>query len=178
MLFANRRTIPAVCRKTTISRSMMHCGRLIITTFLVSALGAADTVAFHKSKIIDGKQREAAAELIFNRDSKSMVVRLGDHVIADDPYDSIDKLSYEFSKTHRIKQGAIVMVASLGAGAVVMLTKSKSHWLYCDYKASGAVKSIVVKLDKHEYKDVLATAQHEIGKTIENIADAGVGRAK
>lgn len=150
----------------------------VIAVFVAGTLAAADTVGFRKSKIVDGKQREAAADLIFNRDSKSMMVRVADRVIADIPYKSMDKLSYEFSKKHRVKQGAIIMIASLGAGAVVMLTKSKSHWLYVDYKENNASKNIVVKLDKKEYKDALATAQKETGKSVENLVDAGMGRAR
>lgn len=150
----------------------------VIAVLLASTLAAADTVAFRKSKIVDGRQREAAADLIFNRDAKAMIVRVASSDIATIPYASMDKLSYEFSKKHRVKQGAIVMIASLGAGAVVMLTKSKSHWLYVDYKEKGAPKNIVVKLDKKEYKDALATAQKETGKSVENLADAGMGRAR
>jgi hypothetical protein len=45
----------------------------------------------------------------------------------------MDEVSYEYTKKQRITAGALVMVASLGAGAVVMMTKSKSHWHYIDY---------------------------------------------
>ena len=40
------------------------------------------------------------------------------------------------------------MVASLGAGAIVMLTKPKSHWLYIDFHEQNAPKSVVLRMDK------------------------------
>jgi len=151
---------------------------ILTAVLLTGTLAAADTVMFRKSKIVDAKNIESNADLIFNRDAKVMTVRVADRVIANIPYSSIDKLSYEYSKKRRIKQGAVVRIASMGTGAVVMLTKSKSHWLYADFKQDGAAKNIVVKLDKKEYKDALATARKERGKSVENLADAGMGKAK
>jgi len=51
------------------------------------------------------------------------------------------------------------MVASVGAGAIVMLTKSKSHFLTVDYHEGAASKELVLRLDKSEYRDILATAK-------------------
>jgi hypothetical protein len=61
------------------------------------------------------------------------MVRVAERDFVIVPYDQIDKFSYEYTKKHPITQGAMVMVASLGAGAIVMLTKSKSHWLYIGF---------------------------------------------
>ena len=59
------------------------------------------------------------------------------------------------------------MIASLGAGAVVMLTKSKSHWLYVHYKDSDqSEKDITLKLDKSEYEKILRRAEASSGKSI------------
>ncbi len=77
--------------------------------------------------------------MTFSDFTKAMVVRVADRDVATIPYDKIEKLSYEYSEKHRITQGAIVMVASLGVGAMVMLTNSEGHWLYIDYhQDSGA----------------------------------------
>ena len=75
-------------------------------------------------------------------------------------YTDISKLSYELASHHRVKEGAIVMLASLGAGGIVMLTKSKSHWLYIDYTDAAAAtnKTAIFKLDKKEYKQILEVA--------------------
>ena len=135
---------------------------------------AADTVLYKKSKIVDVKQKETKADLIFNRETDSVVVEVADKVIYEIPYKAIDKVAYDFSKKRRVKEGALVRIASLGAGAVVMLTKSKKHWLYIDYKEEDVPKEFVLRLDKKEYNNVLLTAQEEIGKEIENFSMAKI----
>lgn len=150
------------------------CLRYACSLLLASAMVAsAGEMAFRKTKLADVKGKQANADLVFNDVTKAMIVNVaGDHNIATIPYESIDKLSYEFSKQHRIKQGAIVMVASLGAGAIVMLTKSKSHWLTIEYREANVPKTLVLRLDKSEYKEVLAIARTATGKEIAFVNDA------
>ena len=58
------------------------------------------------------------------------------------PYSAIDKCSYEYTKKHRINEGTVAM-APTGVGAVLMLTKSKSHWLEIDYHEQDMLKAFV-----------------------------------
>lgn len=88
-----------------------------------------------------GKQTDAT--LIFDDSDKDLLIRVADRDFVTIPYDQVDKFTYEYTKKHRITTGAIVMVASLGAGAVVMMAKSKSHWLYIDYHDQQAPKTVV-----------------------------------
>ena len=93
-------------------------------------------------------------------------------------YDQLDEFSYEYTKKHRITQGAVVMVASLGAGAIVMLTKSKSHWLYIDYHEQSVPKSVVLRMDKNDYKKILeAVKTHTVVPlpTLWHFKGAGIG---
>jgi hypothetical protein len=60
------------------------------------------------------KEREVTVDLVFNKDTRMLLVRDSKAVVAEIPYDAIDKVSYEFSKHRRVKQGALIMVASLG----------------------------------------------------------------
>jgi hypothetical protein len=94
------------------------------------------------------------------------------------PYDQLDKFSYEYTKKHRITQGAVVMVASLGAGAIVMLTKSKSHWLYIDYHEQSVPKSVVLRMDKGDYKKIFNAVKTHTGKEIEFLGDAKKEKSK
>lgn len=145
-----------------------------MTRFLVTAsllvlgctFAAADDVVFHRTQLVDGKNHSTQADLVFNGSARTLSVRSSNQVVAEVPYDNIDKISYEYSKHHRVKQGAIIMAASLGAGGIVMLTKSKSHWLYVDYKDNGVPKSIVLRMDKKEYKNILTTAREQTGKEV------------
>jgi hypothetical protein len=150
----------------------------MLAILLSNAAQAATTVAFHESRIVDRKQRQVHADLIFNHDTQSIVVRVADNNFAEVPYAAVDKLSYEFSRKHRITEGAFVMVLWVPAGAVVMLTKSKSHWLYVDYKQDGVPKQLVVRLHKKEYRNALAAARTETGKDVANILDAGAPKGK
>ena len=104
-------------------------------------------------KLADAKGKQADANLIVSDNNKNVVVRIADRDFATIRYDQIDKFSYEYTKKHRITQGAVVMVASLGAGAVVMLTKSKSHWLSIDFHEQSSPKTVVLRMDKKEYNN-------------------------
>src|SRR5258707_7897788 len=130
----------------------------IISAFLMTCvainLSLAEEAAFRGVKLADAKGKQADASLIFSDNNKDVIVRVADRDFVTIPYDQIDKFSYEYTKKHRVTQGAIVMVASLGAGAIVMLTKSKSHWLYVDFHEQNAPKTVVLRMSKKENKNI------------------------
>jgi len=130
-----------------------------------SSKPVADTT-FRGVKIADAKGKQPDALLIFSDSNKKLSVRVADQDFVAIPYDQIDKVSYEYTKKHRVTQGAIVMVASLGAGAVVMLTKSKSHWLYIDFHEQAASKSTVLRMDKNQYKSIIDAVKTHTGKEV------------
>src|SRR5207245_7806933 len=125
--------------------------------------------AFSGCKLADVKGKNADARLIFSDNNKNVVIRVADRDSVTIPYQNINKFSYEYTKKHRITQGAIVMVASLGAGAIVMLTKSKSHWLYIDFHEQSAPKSVVLRMDKGDYKNICASLKTHTGKEVEGL---------
>ena len=125
-----------------------------------------EDTTFHGVKIADAKGKQPDALLIFSDSNKKLVVRVADQDIVAVPYDQLDKVSYEYTKKHRVTQGAIVMVASLGAGAIVMLTKSKSHWLYVDFHEQAAPKSVVLRMDKNQYKSIIDAVKTHTGKEV------------
>jgi len=121
--------------------------------------------------LADAKGKQAEARLIFSDDNKNLAVRVADRDVVTVPYDQLDKFSYEYTKKHRITQGAVVMIASLGAGAIVMLTKSKSHWLYIDYHEQNAPKSVVLRMDKNDYKKIFEAVKTHTGKEVQFLGD-------
>ncbi len=145
---------------------------VFLMILVVITLSPADETAFHV-KLADAKGSQANARLIFSDSNKNVVVRVADRDLTTIPYDQIDKFSYDYTKKHRVTQGAIVMVASLGAGAVVMMTKSKSHWLYIDFHEENAPKSIVLRMDKNDYKNIFDAVKAHTGKEVELLGDAG-----
>ena len=141
----------------------------LISTFLMSfifiTLSVAEETNFRGVKVADARGKQADAT-IFSDTSKKVIVRVADRDFIVVSYDQFDKLSYEYTKKHRITAGALVMVASLGAGAVVMLTSSKSHWLYMDYHEQNVPKVVVLRMDKKEYKDIMAAFTAHTGKEV------------
>lgn len=143
--------------------------RIAVAVLMIVATGLAPAESFQKSKLVDGK-KEVPVQLTLDKQGQLMTLGNTNVPAISIPYASIDKLSYEKSAHHRIKEGAIVMIASLGAGSIVMLTKSKSHWLYVDYKETdGSAKNVTLRLDKSEYQNVLSTLQQQTGKEVETL---------
>jgi hypothetical protein len=145
---------------------------VLLLALTLSNLGFAEETAFNGVKLADAKGKQADARLIFSDNNKNVVVRVADRDFVTIPYDQLDKFSYEYTKKHRITQGAVVMVASLGAGAIVMLTKSKSHWLYIDFHEQNTPKSIVLRMDKKEYQQIFGAVKSHTGKEVQYLGDA------
>jgi hypothetical protein len=153
-----------------------------ISVFLMILLSVhlclAEETAFRGVKLADAKGKQADASLIFSDNNKNVVVRVADRDFVTISYDQIDKFSYEYTKKHRVTQGAIVMVASLGAGAIVMLTKSKSHWLYIDFHEQTNPKNLVLRMDKNEYKKIFEAIKTHTGKDVDFLGDAAKTKEK
>jgi len=139
---------------------------MIAYTGIAAGLAQADDQSFQKTRIPDAKGHQTPVGLVFSDSNQTIQVRAAGQLLTEVPYTSIDGLSYERTQKHRITQGAVVMVASVGAGAIVMLTKSKSHFLTVDYHEGAASKELVLRLDKSEYRDILATAKVQTGKDV------------
>ena len=135
----------------------------------------AEDEFFSKVKLADAKGKQADATLVFSDSTKSLVIRMADRDLVSVPYGNLDKFSYEYTKKHRITSGAVVMVFSLGAGAVVMLTKSKSNWLYIDYRDHNIPKSVVLKLGKKDVRPIFAAVKTHTGKEVIDLGNAGKG---
>jgi hypothetical protein len=142
-----------------------------VVALAVCNLSLADETSFNV-KLADAKGKQSDARLHFSDDNKNLSVHVADRDLVTVPYDQLDKFSYEYTKKHRVTAGAITMVASLGAGAIVMLTKSKSHWLYIDYHELNIPKSVVLRMDKGDYKKIFEAVKARTGKEVEMLGDA------
>lgn len=140
---------------------------VILAGLFISGVARGDDTVFSKIKVADPTGKQVDARLVFSDANKNVVVRVANRDFVTVPYDHVDKFSYEYTKKHRITQGAVVMVASLGAGAIVMLTKSRSHWLYIDFHEDNAAKSVVLRMDKKEYQSILDAVRTHTGKDVE-----------
>jgi hypothetical protein len=145
---------------------MKRSACILLLGLLISQAVYPQEISF-PVKLADVKGSQADAKLTFDDGGKRIVIRVSSSAVATIPYEQVDKVSYEYTKKHRITQGAIVMVASLGAGAIVMLTKSKSHWLYLDFHEEGAPKTLVLRMDKGQYKAIIHAVRTHTGKDVE-----------
>ena len=151
---------------------------LVITSavlLVANSLGYAEDVTFGNVKLADAKGQQTNAKLIFSDSTKSVVIQVSDRDLVSIPYANLDKLSYEYTKKHRITSGAITMVFSLGAGAIVMLTKSKSNWLYFDYHDQDSKRTVVLKLEKKDLQNIFEAAKTHTGKDVVDLGNAGNG---
>jgi len=143
----------------------------------IANITAAEPISFSKSRVLferDGKQQEMDVDLVFtDRDTVVVKNRKGAAVITEILYASINKMTYEFAKRRRLEEGAIIMFASIGVGAVVMATKSKSHWLTMEYRRDDAPQSVVLRSHKDEYRNVLSALESRTGRTAEILKDTG-----
>jgi hypothetical protein len=144
---------------------------VLLLILAVATLSIADETSFNRVAAPDSKGRLTKAVLTFSDDHKAIEVHPAKGATVSIPYGEIDKFSYEYTKKHRINEESI-FTAAVGVGAVVMLTKSKSHWLQIDYHEGELPKSFVLRMDKHEYIRILDAVKAHTGKDAEVLGNA------
>jgi hypothetical protein len=143
---------------------------VLLVIFIALTTGLAEETSFSRVAVPDSKGRQAKAILTFSDDHKAIEVNPAKGTAVSIPYGEIDKFSYEYTKRHRINDESI-FTAPVG-GAIVMLTKSKSHWLEIDYHEGNLPKSFVLRMDKHEYLRILDAVKAHTGKEAEVLGNA------
>jgi hypothetical protein len=148
----------------------------LILSLSFCSLGNAEDVSFEKCKLADAKGTQTRAALVFSDSTKEVIIRAAGRVPVSIPYATLDKVSYEYSKKHRITTGAILFaITPFGVGALVMLTKSKSDWLYVDFRDQDGKKSVVLKLEKKDLTAIFDSFKSHTGKEVVNLGEAGKG---
>ena len=144
---------------------------ILLVPFLAATSLFADDTSFSRIDVPDAKGHQIKAVLIFSDDHKAIEIKpvKGDSV--NIPYADIDKFVYEYTKKHRVNEESIFS-AAIGVGAVVMLTKSKSHWLEIDYHKGEVPRTFVLRMDKHEYIRILDAVKAHTGKDAEILGNA------
>lgn len=142
----------------------------ILPVLLAVHLSLAEETSFQRVKVPDLNGRQIKAVLTFSDKNKAVEVRPVKGAQVTIPYDEIDKCSYEFTKKHRITERSVAL-APVG-GAIVMLTKSKTHWLEIDYHEQDTRKVFVVRMDKHNYVRILEALKTHTGIDAEILGNA------
>jgi len=136
----------------------------------VARLCVADE-SFNTVRVPDLNGKQARAVLTFSDDHKAIEIQPVKREPVSIPYANIDKCVYQFTKKHRVSEGSLA-TAPIGVGAVLMFTKSKSHWLEIDYHEASAFKVYVVRMDKRSYLRVLDALKNHTGIDAEVLGNA------
>jgi hypothetical protein len=148
-------------------RKPMLCLVLILTAV---AAGLAQDVTFGKTRYSSVKLPNEVDVNLTLTNSKILIKskKVSKKVNGLDleiPYSAVDSMSYESASRHRTG-GVGLMAISPAAGAIVLATKTKSYWLDIEYHEVGAKQSTVLRLDKSEYRDVIAALESRTGKHV------------
>jgi len=144
----------------------------LLALCLLTNLALAEETSFKRIKLPDPTGHQRKAVLTFSDNDHAIEIRPVKGSALDIPYAQIDRFSYEFTRKHRIKQGAMVMAGSIPAGAIVMMTRSRSHWLEIDYRQQDLPEVCVVRMDKHDYLHILDAVKTHTGKDAELLGNA------
>jgi len=121
----------------------------------------AQDVTFNKTRYSSVKQSKEADVALTVTDSKILIKgKEANGISLEIPFSSIDSMSYEVAARHRVAEGLWV------GGLIMMSTKTKSHWLDIEYHEGDAKQLTTLRLDKSEYKEVIATLESKTGKHI------------
>ena len=132
---------------------------------------AADE-SFSRMKVPDGKGKPVNAVLTFSDQNQAVEIRPTKIPSLTIPYSRIYKFSYEYTKRHRFSEGTLA-TAPLGIGALMMLTKGRSHWLQIDYDDPQNVRKFyVLRMDKHDYLHILEAVKAHTGKDADVLGNA------
>lgn len=150
---------------TAVVPAALFCVLMVLAMPLLAR--GADDVTFHKARYSTVKEPRESDVSLTVTDSKMLIQGTKENGLKIEiPYSSIDSISYEVAARHRVGEGAGVASLSPGVGFVLMATKTKSHWLDIDYHVGDIKQLTILRLDKSEYKNVIAALEARTGKHI------------
>jgi hypothetical protein len=136
--------------------------------FAMAAGAWGEDVVFHDTRLSTlDESKEARVDLTIS-DTRLTIEEPKESPV-EVPYSSIQKMTYEFDRHHRIFGGALVSVLSPAAGIIMMSTKTKSHWLVVEYDPGNGLKTVVLRLDKSNYQKVLTALESKSGKQVDSL---------
>lgn len=165
--FVSGGVIRALTVRVLKSRTAWLVGAFFLLAVTLAPTSRGDDVTFNKTRYSSVKQPKESEVGLTITESKVLIRgKKKNGVTTEIPFSSIDSITYELSARHRVQEGAGVMLLSPATGAVLMLTKTKSHWLAIQYHDGDQKQEMVLRLDKSEYEKVLSTLEARTGKTI------------
>ena len=130
---------------------------------LVSSLTAQTDQFFDKAALsvqINGKTESVETFLRFDGDSIDVVAKKSKATIKSYAYPDVKSLEYSYGKSPRWKTAIFV-------SPLFLFTSGKKHWVLMQ----GPDDFAMLRLDKSNYKMVLATLESKTGKKVELSGD-------
>ncbi len=140
---------------------------LAVLFFLFTSALAAGTT-FDNIQIIvmkeNGDKEMKDCQLLIDNDHMSILRKNSAEIRVD--YPAITKMVYEKSAHPRWKTAVFLSPWAL-------LSKGKKHWLTVNWKGADGSESgyFIIKMDKNNYRDILAMAESKVGMVIERIQE-------
>jgi len=140
---------------------------ILISAWDVPIIAQSATVAFKDAKIreqIGDKTKDSDAVLMYN--DAALVIHASDssvkkpHILKTITYADVTAAEYTFGKSPRVS-------AALLVSPLFLFNSSKSHWLTVHTGTDYAV----LRLEKNNYKLVLAEFEKRTGKKVEAIGE-------
>jgi hypothetical protein len=138
---------------------------------LALALAMADTCsaqtifdhAEYLKAAVEGQKKDQPMKGSLSFDSEKKTVGFLDHdgsVEFAIPYPAITDVLYEEASRPRYAEAVLI-------SPLFLLTSSKKHFLTIHYASdTGAGQFVIVRLDKKNYRNILATAEAQTGKSV------------
>ena len=121
-------------------------------------------LSFPKTKYVIQSNWQIKVDLLLTDISIVVKERNEPFIFATIPFDSFDSLVYERSSHARVK-------SAIFASPLWLLSKGKKHWLTLRYRNCGQPDFVVLRLDKNEYKSILAATEARTGMSVELVID-------
>jgi hypothetical protein len=145
--------------------AMRAIPRAAYLAFILLSASFAQDAVFEKSELMGASSpKTTSVELVVTNTgvtirSKGQVPS----VIQEIPYSSVNNLGYTF-----VDRGKSWMIPIMGPSALFI--KGQTHWLVIESTAGAAKTSTVLRLDKAEYREVIAALTARSGKRVEMLA--------
>lgn len=143
-----------------VARRTAGLAALCFAVVILAPASPAQDVTFSKTRYSSVKQPKEADVVLTITDSKILIKgEKADGIDLEIPYSTIDSMTYEVAARHRTE---IIGISP----AMAMALKTKSHWLDIEYHQGDSKQLTTLRLDKSEYKEVIATLEARTGKPI------------
>jgi hypothetical protein len=143
---------------------------VILCLIIPTAMFAGTSQPGFKVKYDGGSLQDAkaGADLSLFVDSNSVRVMKGTTEIANILPSSITEVSYGQDVHRRVGAAIGLAVISLGIGALMVLTKSKKHFIGVTWANGDQKGGFAMQCDKNDYRGVLAALEGVSGKKAVN----------